>query len=57
MKIDEKKKEGLDLDWLVTIPAKIVTEKLDSEYSKISANVNLPGFRPGKVPISFVKDR
>lgn len=57
MKIDEKKKEGLDLDWLVTIPAKIVTEKLDSEYFKISANVNLPGFRPGKVPLNIIKQK
>ena len=31
--------------------------KLDKEYNEFALKLNLPGFRPGKVPISIVKQK
>ena len=57
MKINEKKKNKLDIDWDVTIPANLINIELDKKYNEISSNVKLPGFRPGKVPLGIVKKR
>ena len=57
MKIFENKKTDLDIDWDVTIPANLINIELNKKYSEICSNVKLPGFRPGKVPITIVKKR
>ncbi len=57
MKIIENKKTDLDVDWDVTIPANLINMELNKKYGEISSNVNLPGFRPGKVPLNIVKKR
>ena len=57
MNIKELNNKGLDREWLVTIPKEIITNKLDEKYVQISRTAKLPGFRPGKVPLSFVKSK
>ena len=39
----------------ITLPAEEVTKELDKAYKKLGKEVNLKGFRRGKVPISVLK--
>jgi trigger factor len=57
MKIEEKKNNGLDLEWKVVIPSSSINSKLDEKYTNLVKTVKLPGFRPGKVPVNLVKKR
>ena len=57
MKIEEKKKNGLDLEWKVVIPSSSINIKLDEKYIGLAKDVKIPGFRPGKVPINIIKKR
>ena len=57
MKLDIIKSKGLDIEWRITVPSQDISPKLDEEYSNLSRNIKLPGFRPGKVPIKIVKQK
>ena len=57
MKIDEKKNNGLDLEWNVTIPSSLINPRLEEKYSNLGKNLKIPGFRQGKVPINIIKKR
>ena len=58
MKIKEiKNKDKLTVEWDVTIPSDKVNVELKKKYSDLQVKVNLPGFRPGKVPLEIVKKR
>ena len=57
MKLDIIKSKGLDIEWRITVPSKDISPKFEEEYSNLSKNVKLPGFRPGKVPIKIVKQK
>ena len=52
-----KNKDKLTVEWNVTIPAKVINDELNKKYYDLKNKVNLPGFRPGKVPISIIKKR
>ena len=52
-----KNKDKLTVEWNVTIPAKVINDELSKKYYDLKNKVNLPGFRPGKVPISIIKKR
>ena len=54
MKIDEKKNNGLDLEWNVTIPSSSINPRLEEKYSNLGKNLKIPGFRQGKVPINII---
>jgi len=57
MQIVETSNEGLKRAYTVTIPASVIAEKIESEVVKIAPQVQLPGFRAGKVPANLVKKR
>ena len=52
-----KNKDKLSIEWTVTIPSTFVNLELDKKYSELKNKVNLPGFRPGKVPTEIIKKR
>ncbi|KPV39291.1 hypothetical protein AN478_12845 [Thiohalorhabdus denitrificans] len=41
----------------VTVPAERVNRELDQRLRQLAKNVKLPGFRPGKVPLSVVESK
>ncbi len=41
----------------ITIPAEVVSEERETALRKLSGQVNLPGFRKGKVPTSVMEKR
>ena len=57
MLVKELKKNGLQVELKVNIPAKDVTEKLNQSLIKISEDVEIEGFRKGKVPLDIVRQR
>ena len=55
MQIVETTNEGLKRAYTITILAKDISERIESEVRKIAPQVRMPGFRPGKVPANLVK--
>ncbi len=55
MQIKETANEGLKRAYTVTIPAKEIDERVNSEVKKIAPQVKMPGFRTGKVPANLVR--
>ncbi len=55
MQIVEKSGEGLSKVYSVTVPAGELAERLDRRIEEIRPQMNIKGFRPGKVPVAHVK--
>ena len=55
MQIVETANQGLKRAYAVTIPAKDISSRVDSEVKKIAPQVRMPGFRSGKVPANLVR--
>jgi len=55
MKIEVQNKKGLTTVLSVTVDKKTIQEQLDKKLSELQSEVNLKGFRPGKVPPSVIK--
>ena len=48
---------GLERKLTLTIPAAKIEEEVDKRLKKYTPNTKVPGFRPGKVPVSVMKQR
>ena len=57
MQVTELKKKGLEREFKVTVPSKDITDKLNGSLLQISKDVEIKGFRKGKVPLNIVKQR
>ena len=55
MQIVEKSVEGLSRVYGVNIPAKTLGDKLSARIAEIAPQMNIKGFRPGKVPTAHVR--
>lgn len=55
MEVTETNAEGLSRTFKVVVPASELVAKLDSRIAEIRPQMNLKGFRPGKVPTAHVK--
>lgn len=55
MQVTETLADGLKRELTITIPATDLSSKLDDKLSSLKSQVRLPGFRPGKVPVSHLK--
>jgi trigger factor len=55
MSITETLNDGLKRSYAVVIGATELAAKLDAEVAKITPQIKMPGFRPGKVPSNLVK--
>ena len=57
MNVTETLSDGLKRGFAITVPQAAIEQKRAAKLSEIGKNVRLPGFRPGKVPASIVKQR
>ena len=57
MKVNIEKLSGSKVKLKIEVPAKNVEEKLDEAAKRLSKNMNVPGFRPGKVPKEIIKQQ
>jgi len=57
MQITETSTDGLKREFKVVISASDIEQKAEGRLRELSASLRLPGFRPGKIPMSVVKQR
>ena len=50
-------KSPLEKSFKIKIPYIDIKNSMDSEFESLSKSLKIPGFRPGKVPISFMKNK
>jgi len=57
MQVTETRNEGLTREFTVRIEAKDIDEKVDHRLAEVGKGLNIPGFRPGKAPLSLLQKR
>ena len=57
MNVVETASQGLKREFKVTVPASELSEKVEGRLSEIAKTANMPGFRPGKVPLPVLRRR
>ncbi len=57
MQVTETKAEGLKHGFKVVVPAETIAEKVTDKIKSIGENATIPGFRKGKAPESFLRQR
>ena len=57
MDVTETSTEGLKREFRVVVPAGELEEKVTNRLGEIGRTVNLPGFRPGRVPMQILRRR
>lgn len=57
MQVVETKNEGLCREFKITLLAAEIEEKVDARLEELRKTANIAGFRPGKVPVSIMKQR
>lgn len=55
MQVTETNSDGLKREYKVVIPAQDIEARLDKEVAKLQGQIKMPGFRPGKAPLSLLK--
>jgi trigger factor len=57
MQVTETLSDGLKRGFTITVPETEITGKREKRLAELSKTMQLPGFRPGKVPMSMVRKR
>ena len=57
MQVTETRNEGLKREYTIVIPKEDIDERMSARLTEVGATVNVPGFRPGKVPLAILKKR
>jgi trigger factor len=57
MQVTETNTSGLKREYKVVVPAGDLRSKVDTKLVELGQQVNLPGFRPGKIPMQVLKKR
>jgi len=55
--VTETKAEGLSREFAVAVPAAEFEARITGRLEELAADIRLPGFRPGKVPVSLLRQR
>ncbi|WP_374450233.1 trigger factor, partial [Stella sp.] len=57
MNVVETSSQGLKREFKVTVPAAELSGKVEVRLAEIAKTANMPGFRPGKVPLPVLRRR
>ena len=57
MQVTETSSEGLKRAYKIVISASDLNEKIEGRLQELSSRINVPGFRPGKAPMTILKQR
>jgi trigger factor len=57
MQVTETSADGLKREYKITIPAGELENQISSRLTQLGRSIRLPGFRPGKVPQSLLRQR
>ncbi len=55
MQVTENSAEGLKRDYTIKVEADVLDGKLNERLKQLATQIRLPGFRPGKVPLSHLR--
>jgi trigger factor len=55
MQVTETTNKGLKRAYKIVVPAADIEVKINDRLAQIAQTANMPGFRPGKVPVSLLK--
>jgi trigger factor len=55
MQVTETLSQGLKREYSISLPASDLATKLETQLTDMKAKVRVNGFRPGKVPVSYLK--
>lgn len=57
MQVKQKQQDGLKHSFEVKIPASVIATNIETKLKEIANQVNIPGFRPGKAPMTLLKQK
>jgi trigger factor len=57
MQVTEVKTEGLEREFRVAVPAAEIEQRITSRLKELARTIRMPGFRPGKAPVSLLRSR
>lgn len=57
MQITQTKNENLKREFIVTMSAEEIDQKINERLEELGKTVKMPGFRPGKVPLKLLKSK
>jgi len=57
MQVIKNSSEGLKQHFTVTIPAGTIASEMDNRLAEVGRTVRIPGFRPGKVPMTLLRKK
>ena len=57
IEVTETSAEGLKHEFKVVVAGTAIEERVDAKLGELAGTITLPGFRPGKVPMSLLKKR
>ncbi|MDE1896784.1 MAG: trigger factor [Rhodospirillales bacterium] len=57
MQVTETLSDGLKRGFTVVVPEPVLAAKREKRLAELSKTMQMPGFRPGKVPLNIVKKR
>jgi trigger factor len=55
LQVKETKTEGLKREFKISVPAKDIEARIGDRLSDLARSAHLPGFRPGKAPLTVLK--
>ena len=55
MQVTEVSAEGLKREYTIKVEAGALNDKVEEKLVQLAAQARLPGFRPGKVPVSYLR--
>jgi trigger factor len=55
MQVTELSAEGLKRQFKIVVPATDLSAKVDERLAELAKTASMPGFRPGKVPVTLLK--
>lgn len=57
MQVTETSEEGLRREFTIVVPKEDIETRLVARLAEVGQTVNVPGFRPGKIPVAVLKQR
>lgn len=57
IEVTQTSAEGLKREFKVVVEDATIEERVDAKLGELAGRISLPGFRPGKVPLSLLKKR
>ncbi len=57
MQVTELSAEGLKREYQVVVDAAEIEQRVDSRIDELKNTIKMPGFRPGKVPVTLLKKK